>query len=86
MRASILVVDNDPAIPEVLVDILEQSGYRCRMGDTGAEALDILQEHPFDIVISDFMMPGINGFQLMKQGSRNPARDAFYHHKRIRYS
>lgn len=72
MKASVLVVDDDLSMVEVIVETLERSHYCYRTAENGAKALDVLQEHPIDLVISDVMMPQMTGLELM-----NHARETF---------
>lgn len=61
----ILAVDDEPALLNVLVKVLEKHGYRPLAADGGAQALKLQQEHPgIAAVISDFSMPGMDGFEL----------------------
>jgi CheY-like chemotaxis protein len=61
---SILVVDDEKAIRMMLLDYLEND-YRVETAPTGEAALELLQQHAFDLVISDINMPGISGPQLL---------------------
>ena len=66
--ASILVVDDDAAVREILVELLADSGHRVREAGGGAEALRLLAEAPdVDLVISDVQMPEMSGFELADQ-------------------
>ena len=66
--ASILVVDDDAAVREILVELLTDSGHRVREAGGGAEALRLLADAPdVDLVISDVQMPEMSGFELAEQ-------------------
>lgn len=69
-KASILVVDDDPALLRLLGDTLEAIGYQVTQVDSGAKALDILQETVFDLMITDIKMPDIDGLQLFRKVRR----------------
>jgi len=64
---TVLVVDDDPAIVELLRDFLEASGFRALVATNGQEALDIVARRPVDCLIMDVMMPGLSGFDLCRQ-------------------
>lgn len=66
----ILVVDDDPAILDVLGAFLEQRGYTVVTRDGGPQGLDALDTDRFDLIISDISMAGVNGFQLLKAARR----------------
>ena len=62
----ILVVDDEKDFCEVLKMILENNGYVVETCFNGKEALDILEERSFDVVVSDLSMPVMDGFELLK--------------------
>ncbi len=62
---SVLVVDDDAAMREMVVSLLEETGYGAR-GCAGAdEALEALQDAPPDVVLTDIRMPGKSGVELL---------------------
>ena len=63
----ILVVDDEPIIRDILVRKLTSSGYRPVAVENAFEALDKMQENPFPVILSDIMMPGIDGIELIKK-------------------
>lgn len=60
----LLVVDDDEAILQLVSIHLEEAGYRVKKASNAEAALAFLQKNPFDLVIIDVMMPGMDGFQL----------------------
>lgn len=67
----ILVADDDPAIAHLLREVLERENFEVRIATHGGEALDAFNEaqrqnHPFDLVILDIMMPVMNGFETCR--------------------
>ncbi len=62
---SILVVDDDSAMREMMVSMLESSGIRARAAASAPAALDALREEEFDVVLSDIRMPGKDGIELL---------------------
>ncbi|MBU0926674.1 MAG: SpoIIE family protein phosphatase [Spirochaetes bacterium] len=62
----ILVVDDDAFNREILARHLERQGHVVCQAPNGREAFSILSEAPFDIVVLDVMMPGMNGFQFLE--------------------
>ncbi len=67
---TLLVVDDDSFMREVLVDSLEGEPWRILSAGSAEEALDQLARHPVDVVLSDQCMPGMQGTELMAQVSR----------------
>lgn len=63
----ILIVDDEEAIREVVSSILEAQGYQCSTASNGREALDVLKEKSFDLVLSDMVMPEMDGMQLLRK-------------------
>ena len=73
----ILVVDDDPAIRDLLTTKLKLSGFISFSCDSGEAALKVLSQESFDGIISDLNMPGISGLDLLKEARRLVPRTAF---------
>lgn len=63
----ILVVDDEPQICHLIARVLETEGYLIAKAPDGLTAQKMLSEDVFDLIITDIVMPGINGIQLIKQ-------------------
>ncbi len=70
MTPVLLVVDDDAAFRELVVDILADSGYRLIEAASGDQALKILAETRVDLVLTDQRMPGLGGLELARRASR----------------
>lgn len=64
-RARILVVDDEPGIGELLSRWLANEGYGCAVAENGEMAVTLLEKDRFDLVVSDIMMPGMSGMDLL---------------------
>ena len=62
----ILLVDDDPSILEILADLMAIFGHEYAIANNGLEALDKLKQDSFHIVLTDMMMPGMDGMELLK--------------------
>ena len=65
-QAHILVVDDNPPMTNSLADILRANGYDVYTAFSGSEAIDILKDHPIDILLTDIRMPDMNGVELFQ--------------------
>ena len=72
MSAKILLVDDEPGVRESVQAYLEDSGYQVKTAAGAKEAWEILQKEPLDLVISDLMMPQVDGHQFLKQMRDDP--------------
>lgn len=63
----ILVVEDDESLRRVTQFQLEQAGYQVLTASDGSKALALLEKAPQDLVITDLMMPGISGLELLKR-------------------
>jgi len=63
-RRSILVIDDDPDVRGFMVATLEEQGYQVRQASAGEEGLAELAREPPDLVILDFIMPGMSGAEV----------------------
>ena len=68
----ILIVEDDPAVQEGIADILEVAGYEVLTADNGQKALDMLQKQQPDLIVSDIMMPQMNGYDFYEAVHGNP--------------
>ncbi|HEY3307376.1 MAG TPA: HD domain-containing phosphohydrolase [Desulfuromonadaceae bacterium] len=66
MNEHILIVDDEEMIRELLSSTLVQEGYICYQAANVDEAFNILGDHRIDLVVSDIMMPGRSGVELLK--------------------
>ena len=66
-RGSILVVDDEPTITEVVSRYLERAGYVTRVAADGPAALRLASESAPDLVVLDLMMPGMDGLEVMRR-------------------
>jgi two-component system, cell cycle sensor histidine kinase and response regulator CckA len=65
---SLMVVDDDALQQTVLTTMLERLGYQVKVASSGEEALDVLREHPTDLLILDMVMPeGIDGAETCRR-------------------
>lgn len=73
MSKKILIVDDDPEVVEVLRRFLEKGpqGYVVQTASNGAEAVEILDRDPPDLVLLDINMPGMNGLDVLKHIDRS---------------
>ncbi len=67
MNATILIVDDEVELREMLARHFRMIGYETHMAANGAEGLERMQERKTDIVISDIMMPVMNGIDFLRQ-------------------
>ena len=64
---NVLVVDDEPAIRQVLSSALSKAGYPVEAAGSAAEALAKLAAAPFDVVLSDVFMPVMDGIELLRE-------------------
>jgi DNA-binding response OmpR family regulator len=72
MGKRILVVDDDENILNLEKTILEQKGFDVTGANGGAEALRLLAEQTFDLVLLDVMMPEVDGFTVCRKIKEDP--------------
>lgn len=66
-RATILVVDDERSMREFLEIMLLKDGYAVQTAQTGKEAIDLIRQTPFDLIITDIRMKPVDGLQVLKQ-------------------
>jgi DNA-binding response OmpR family regulator len=66
-RQRVLVVDDEPPILDLVRSYLERDGFSVSCVGTGQAALDAARAEPFDVVILDVMLPGLDGIEVCRQ-------------------
>jgi two-component system, NtrC family, response regulator PilR len=66
-KARILVVDDEEGVCDVLAHVLHREGHEVETATRGDEALRMYEARPFDFVISDLRMPGMDGITLLRR-------------------
>lgn len=66
-RGLVLAVDDDASVCSLLVRKLTREGFACFSASNGKEALDLLCQRSFDVVVSDLRMPGMSGLALLER-------------------
>ena len=65
---SIIVVDDDISLMRMLCEVLQDQGYDTEGFTQGQKAVERMKEHEFDILLTDLVMPEINGVEVLKAG------------------
>src|SRR5687768_7646235 len=66
-NASILVIDDEEIMREILDALLTREGYHVRLAASAAEGIELAKSVPFDAVIVDVMMPGMDGIAALEE-------------------
>ena len=75
-KARVLAVDDQRYFRELIEEFLSAEGFEAQTAASGEEALHILERSAFDIVLTDLVMPGMDGSELVHRvKSRNPEQD-----------
>ncbi|MED4599259.1 response regulator transcription factor [Paenibacillus validus] len=62
----ILIIEDDQSIANLQKDYLELSGFSVKIVNSGTDGLKVLEEEAFDLIILDIMLPGMDGFEVLK--------------------
>lgn len=66
-KETILIVDDEEDILELVQFHLSREGYETHCADTGEKALDVVRSNPVDLIVLDLMLPGIDGYSVARQ-------------------
>jgi CheY-like chemotaxis protein len=69
---TILVVDDEPSIRDLIVAVLEEEGYAARSAETGFQAIELVAAVRPDLVLLDMMMPQMDGQETMRRMRQMP--------------
>jgi two-component system, OmpR family, response regulator len=73
-HGELLVVDDEPFLRDAVAASLRFLGFDVRTAETGAEALRMARDHPFDLVVLDVMLPDTDGFDIVRRLRRDGRR------------
>lgn len=73
-QAHILVIDDDPAVRDVLQETLTQEGYAVSIASDGAAGLQLAKEQPIQIAVTDYQLPDMDGLEIIDRLSRLDAK------------
>jgi two-component system response regulator ResD len=71
---TVLVVDDEPTIVEIVARYLERAGFEAVQAMDGPEALRLAAQHRPDLVVLDLMLPGLDGIEVMRQLHERPGK------------
>jgi len=72
MAHRILVVDDEDDIRNLVAVMLKTAGYQVVLADSGPEALQVLDQESFDLIVLDVMMPAMDGWEVCRQIKSKP--------------
>jgi CheY-like chemotaxis protein len=72
MNPSVLIVDDEFGLADITADLLREAGYEVRLAINGKLGLDSLAAHPADLVLSDLMMPVMDGPEMIRRMRADP--------------
>lgn len=76
-RLRILVVDDEPDMAATFRELLAGDGDHVEIANNGSDALQRFQSDRYDLLVTDFAMPGMNGLELMKEVKKNQPETDF---------
>ena len=71
---TILIIEDEPRVASLLMNGLEENGYQTMVAYDGLMGLRLFQTHTFDLVISDIVLPKMDGFELAKEIRKNQSQ------------
>jgi two-component system response regulator (stage 0 sporulation protein F) len=67
VKKKILIVDDAGPVVVLCVNVLQALGYAVKGANRGEMAVDLLRKEPFDLMVLDYKMPGMSGFEVFQQ-------------------
>jgi len=77
IQASVLIVDDEPSVRQTLSEWMRKKNFHVFEAEGGRQAMEMIQRDDPDIVISDVVMPGMDGIQLLKEAKAVKADTPF---------
>lgn len=70
MKHRILIIEDQEEIALVLQDFLEEEGLSVQVAMTGKEALEKIRKYQFDVLLTDFKLPDLDGLAVLREGKK----------------
>jgi two-component system OmpR family response regulator len=67
LHRELLIVDDEPFLRDAVATSLRFLGYRVTTAETGAQAMQLVRQRPFDLVVLDVMLPDSDGFEIVRK-------------------
>jgi two-component system C4-dicarboxylate transport response regulator DctD len=77
IQATVLIVDDEPSVRQTLSEWMRKKNFHVFEAEGGRQAMEMIQRDDPDIVISDVVMPGMDGIQLLKEAKAVKADTSF---------
>lgn len=74
---TLLFVDDEHELTEIVKDLLSSEGYICLTASSGSEAQSLIEQKTFDVILTDFNMPGMDGAELLFWCRKNNIKTPF---------
>jgi len=74
-RARVLVADDEPGIRQSLCGVLEDEGFQTESVESGEQCMEALGRHPYEVVLLDIWLPGMDGLETLARIEEIPATD-----------
>lgn len=72
-KKRILLVEDDEFLSEILIKRLKEAEFETRLSKTATGALEVLKKEKMDLILLDLILPGMNGFEFLKEKKENPS-------------
>jgi signal transduction histidine kinase len=72
LSLKILLAEDEPALREIFCELLTSLGYECIAASDGTEAVELARKHLPQVVVTDYMMPGCNGVEVIRAVHADP--------------
>ena len=69
-KTRILIVDDAGPVVVLCVNVLQALGYAVKGANRGEQAVEIMRKEPFDLMVLDYKMPGMSGFEVYEQAKQ----------------
>ncbi|KXK09942.1 MAG: response regulator [Candidatus Dojkabacteria bacterium] len=70
----VLVVEDEPDARQIFLDVLSEAGFDTKVAADGVEALELMQQNKFDLVLLDIIMPNMDGVMTLAEAKKYPGK------------
>lgn len=74
-KPTVLYIEDYPVVQQIYIDVLTKEGFDVTVASDGKEAIDLVRDHEYDVILVDLLLPQVNGIDFLKAYRKDHPKD-----------